>query len=63
MKLYVWTGFSPDYTDGLAIAIAEDENHARKIIEDARGFEVYTWGVLEIHDLDTPFAISVCGGA
>lgn len=62
MKLFVWTGFSPDYTDGLAFAIAKDAPEAMRLIEDDRGFEVFTWGKLTIHDIETPFAKSVCGG-
>jgi len=34
MKIFVWTGFQPDYTDGLAFAIARTEKEARdKIIK------------------------------
>jgi len=62
MKLYVWTGFSPDYTGGLAFAIAEDESDARKQIESKRGFEVHSWGTLSVHCLDRRVAGSVSGG-
>ena len=30
LRLFVWDGFCPDYTSGLAFAIAEDETDARK---------------------------------
>ena len=33
LKLFIWTGFCPDYTGGLAFAIARDESDARKQIE------------------------------
>ena len=36
MKLFIWTGFSPDYTGGLAFTIAKDEIDARKQIEDMK---------------------------
>lgn len=62
LKLFVWTGFSPDYSGGLAFAIAEDAVQAMKLVEDDRGFEVYTWGDLTIHELNTPFAKCVSGG-
>jgi hypothetical protein len=32
MKLFVWTQFMPDYTDGLAFAIADDEESARQLV-------------------------------
>lgn len=61
LKLFVWEGFSPDYTDGLAFAIAKDETEARKLIEKDRGYEVYTWGELTIYPIKK-IAKSVCGG-
>jgi len=63
MKLYVWTGYSPDWSDGLAFAIAENEVEAKKLIEEKRGFEIYTWGELEIHELNIPYANQVNGGS
>lgn len=62
LKLYVWTGFSPDYTDGLAVAIASDPEHARKLVVVAHGYEPTDWGTLSIHELDVPVAFSVSGG-
>ena len=62
LKLFIWTGFSPDYTDGLAFAIAEDETEARKLIEKDCGYEVYTWGDLEVRSVDHRVARSVFGG-
>lgn len=60
LRLFVWTGFNPDYTDGLAVAIAKDETDARKLIEK-RGF-VYQWGELKIYPLTRRMAVSVNGG-
>lgn len=63
LKLYVWTGFCPDYTDGLAFAIAESEEKARKLVEpdaDRRAF--ITWGTLEVFGLNEPRAFAVWGG-
>lgn len=62
LKLYVWTEFSPDYTNGLAFAIAHDEGEARRLIEKRRGFEVYTWGNLEVRRIDQCVARCVSGG-
>ena len=34
LKLFVWTGFNPDWTEGMAIAIAETEEEARELVLD-----------------------------
>lgn len=62
LKLFVWTDFSPDYTGGLAVAIAKDETEARKLIEARRGYPVYTWGDLAVYRLDQRMSASVSGG-
>ena len=62
LKLYVWTGFSRDWSDGLAFAIAKDEGEARMLIEKHRSFPVSTWGDLEVHRLDRRVARCVSGG-
>ena len=62
MKLFIWTGFSPDYTSGLAFAIAKDETEARALIEKERGFKVYEWGELEVRPLNRKVARCVSGG-
>lgn len=62
LKLFVWTHYCPDYTNGLAFAIAENVEDARKSVEDARGRSVDDWGTLSIHDLDTPVTFQVTGG-
>lgn len=63
LRLFVWTDFSPDYTSGLAFAIAKDETDARKQITKQRGYEVYTWGDLKIYPLTKRIARCVSGGA
>jgi len=62
LKLFVWSGFSPDYSSGLAFAVAKSETEARELIELNRGYEVYTWGKLEILPINAKVARSVCGG-
>lgn len=62
LRLFVWTAFSPDYTNGLAFAIAEDENEAKKLIEEERGYKVSEWGNLKIYPFTKKIAISVGGG-
>ena len=71
LKLFVWVDFEPDYTDGLAFAIAENEDDARKQIIDfdrkATGWtsldlDYAEWGILEVHPLDAKVARCVGGG-
>lgn len=62
LKLFVFEEFCPDYTNGLAFAIAEDEIEARKMIEGERGFAVYDWGEVTMHPLTEKIARSVSGG-
>ncbi len=61
LRLYVWTGFSPDYTNGLAFAIAKDETQARALVTRAYGGAPYDWGTLRILSLK-PVAYAVAGG-
>lgn len=63
LKLFIWTDFCSDYTQGLAFAIAEDEADARKQIEEEGGREVYSWGDLEIKPLTRRMAKCVEGGS
>lgn len=61
LRLFVWEGFSPDYTDGLAFAIARDETDARKLITKQQGYEPSTWGDLTIYPIKR-IARAVSGG-
>lgn len=63
LKLFVWSGFCPDYTDGLAFAVAETEDEARKMIGKARGFDPFEWGDLTVHSLAEKVAFAVSGGS
>lgn len=62
LKLYIWTGFCPDYSSGLAFAIAKDEVEARKLIEKDKGHSIDDWGELEIRPLNYRVGRSVSGG-
>ena len=62
LKLFIWTGFCPDWSSGLAFAIAKDETEAKKLIIKERGMEVYRWGDLEIRPLLRRVARCVSGG-
>ena len=63
LKLFIWTGFCPDYSGGMAIAIAKDEAHARKLIIKEYGGHIYIWGDLEVRRLDHTVARAVEGGS
>jgi len=61
-KLFVWTSFNPDYTNGLAFAIANTVEEAKEIIENSIGYKPYQWGELHIHKLNEKIGYGVGGG-
>ena len=63
MYLYVWEEFEPDYTNGLAFAIAKSEKEAKKIILD-KGAWHPDWGKLRKYKLNrkTQLGFYVNGG-
>ena len=63
LRLYVWTGFSPDYGSGLAFAIAKDETQARELVVKSFGNKIYEWGYLRVYPLTRPMGRPVGGGA
>jgi hypothetical protein len=62
LRLFVWEGFCPDYTDGLAFAIAESAEKAMELVANQKGSSPFEWGALHVHDINTPVAYSVSGG-
>lgn len=62
LLLFIWTNFCPDYTSGLAFAIAKNETDARKQITKEYGFVPYDWGTLEVRKLNKRVARCVSGG-
>ena len=62
LKLYVFTDFCPDYTCGLAFALANDEVEARNQIAAQHGWHPADWGNIHILPLNQPCAFSVSGG-
>jgi len=62
LKLFVWTDFDPDYTCGLAVALAETEEEARKLVLKKRGYGISNWGKLHILPLSKKCAFSESGG-
>ena len=62
MRLYVWHGFAPDYTGGLAVALATSEAAARRQIVRYYGCHITNWGRLKIFPLGRSMAVAVAGG-
>ena len=62
LKLFVWTDFSPDYTGGLAFAIAETKSEAKELVLKELDYKVDDWGTLEVRPI-SKCAYSVPGGA
>jgi len=62
LKLYVWHGFQPDYSGGLAFAIAYTEAEARAAVEKEYG-RVTDWGGLRVHRIEAGRAEAIGGGA
>ena len=62
LKLFIWTNFCPDYSGGLAFAIARDEADAKKLVIQQEGYDVSAWGTLEVKPLTMRIARSVVGG-
>lgn len=63
LMLYVWTGFAPDYTSGLAVANAGSEEEARQMVIDDLGYDPDDWGELRIFSSKQKFAAAVDGGS
>ena len=61
--LFVWTQLCPDYSSGLAFAIAETVEQARKLIEQSRGYGVSNWNPVQVFPASEPIAFCVNGGA
>jgi len=63
LKLYVFEDYCPDYTGGLAFAIATGEKDAKRLIENKRGLRVYDWGSMSVYPLTKKVAFQVSGGS
>ena len=63
-KLFVWKGFSPDYTDGLAFAVADNEEEARELVIEDIGWSPTEWGTLTVYDdlNEFSYGFAVSGG-
>jgi hypothetical protein len=62
LKLFIWEEFDPDYYPGLAFAIAQSEDAAKKLIEQEHGFKISDWGPVSIHPLNSQIGRARSGG-
>lgn len=62
MRLFVWEGFCPDYTDGLAFAIAENIEEAQRLVIESKGYTPFDWGTVREFPVTEPRAYCVSGG-
>lgn len=62
LKVYVWDKFNPDYSCGLAVAIAPNVETAQRMIIEKMGHNPLEWGECKEFDLDDPVAFAVAGG-
>ena len=62
MRLFVWEGFCPDHSDGLAFAIAENIEEAQKLVVKSRGYTPSDWGTVREFPVTEPRAYCVSGG-
>ena len=68
LKLFIWPEFLPDYSSGLAFAIAETEEEAREMVIDDIGLDYLRnegnkerFGILVVKSISEKCAYSVSG--
>ena len=61
--VFVWAQFCPDYSNGLAFAIAETVEQAQKLIKQKRGYGATDWGPVQQFPATELIAFCVTGGA
>ena len=62
LRLFVWEEFCPDYTEGIAFAIAENVEQAKWLVREHHQREPFYWGEMQEYDLTKPVAFAVKGG-
>lgn len=63
MRLFVWTEYAPDYSNGLAFAIAEDSEQARDMIAEINGYRSDSLAESpQVFELTEPIAFAQPGG-
>jgi hypothetical protein len=65
-QVFLFEDFCSDFYDGMAFAIARDENEAKELIIEQfskhHSKEPYEWGKMSVWPVDTKMAAFVCGG-
>ena len=63
LKLYVFEEFGDGYFDGLAFAIAHNEEEAKRLIKANMGHGgTDDWGKLKVYPINHHIGIGICGG-
>lgn len=63
MKVFVWREFARDYTSGMAVAIANDVEEARRLVNDDMPYSGEDLAAdPEVYELTEPVAFTVAGG-
>lgn len=62
LKLFVWTQFRPDYSSGLAVAIAHTMEEAIERIKEEKDIGDDAWGPVQVFPIDQTRVFAVCGG-
>ena len=63
MKLFVWNHFCPDWSDGLAFAIAETVDEAKQMIIEDTDTDFIEWGVCRELPIDGKVSYYVYGAS
>lgn len=63
LKLYVWNHFNPDYHEGLAFAVAENQGEAMRMVQTQLGYEPSYWGPCKVLKLNKKIAFARTGGS
>jgi len=62
LRLFVWEEFEPSYADGLAFAIAESHEAARRMIAENSDLDAIKWGPVKSYPVTVPVCFAVAGG-
>ena len=63
LKIFVWPNYAPDYTIGLAFAVAVSSDDARELIAEQAGYLSESLAHRpEVYDLSAQIAFQCSGG-
>lgn len=63
-RIFVWSQYRTDYSDGLAVAVAKSLEDAIKQVERVSGMalDIQAWGPLEVYPIREAMAFARSGG-